>query len=188
MKQTKLAAMLAGAAIAALSAMSAYAADGTITINGTVTDTTCSINGAASGTPADLAVTLPAVPTGSLATAGAIAGTSNPGDIQFNISGCSGTATKAVAHFENSPTVDQASGYLLNQASASPAQNVEVRLLNASMQPINVVTGANNTLAANGATITSGNAALQYFAQYYATGKAQAGNVNSSVQYTMQYQ
>jgi major type 1 subunit fimbrin (pilin) len=29
---------------------------------------------------------------------------------------------------------------------------------------------------------------LKYFAQYFATGKAQAGSVSTSVQYTMQYQ
>ena len=84
--------------------------------------------------------------------------------------------------------MDQSSGYLTNQASASPAQNVQVRLLNANTQPINILTGGNNTLATNGATITGGAATLNYFAQYYATGKAQPGNVNTSIQYTMQYQ
>jgi major type 1 subunit fimbrin (pilin) len=187
MKQRIISTVLAVVGMAVFT-MSAHAADGTITINGTVTDTTCSINGTASGTPADVSVTLPAVPAGSLASAGAVAGTSNAGDIQFAISGCTGTATKAVAHFENGPTVDQGSGYLVNQASASPAKNVEVRLLNAALQPINITTGENNTLASNGATISGGDATLNYFAQYYATGAAQAGNVNTSVQYTMQYQ
>lgn len=188
MNKRILSAALALAGISGLLSMSAHAADGTITINGTVTDTTCSINGVASGSPADVSVTLPTVPTGSLASAGAVAGTSNLGDITFTLSGCSGAATKAVAHFENGPTVDQSSGYLLNKASASPATNVEVRLLNASMQPINVLTGANNTVSTNGAAIASGSATLNYFAQYYATGAAQPGSVNTSVQYTMQYQ
>jgi major type 1 subunit fimbrin (pilin) len=188
MKLRTLPAILVAAGMIGLFASSARATDGTITINGTVTDTTCSINGTTSGNPANVSVTLPPVPTGSLATAGAVAGTSNASDILFNISGCTGAATKAVAHFENGPTVDQTSGYLTNQASTTPAQNVQVRLLNAAMQPINIVNGTNNVLATNGATITSGNAALQYFAQYYATAKAQAGNISTSVQYTMQYQ
>ena len=173
---------------AAFLSTAAQAADGTITINGSVSDTTCSINGAASGTPADLAVTLPTVQAGSLATAGATAGMSNLGDLRFALSGCSGAATKAVARFENGPTVDQSSGYLTNQASASPAQNVQVRLLNGNTQPINILSGDNNNLATNGATITGGAATLNYFAQYYATGKVLPGNVNTSVQYTMQYQ
>jgi major type 1 subunit fimbrin (pilin) len=182
------AAVIVAMGIVGLHSMKAHAADGTITINGSVTDTTCSINGVAAGSPADVTVTLPTVPAGSLASAGAVAGTSNLGDIKLTLSGCSGTATKAVARFENGPTVDQSSGYLLNKASASPAQNVEVRLLNAQMQPINILNNANNDVAANGAVISGGAAMLNYFAQYYATGKAQPGSVNTSVQYTMQYQ
>jgi major type 1 subunit fimbrin (pilin) len=182
------AALIVAMGVAGLVSMKAHAADGTITINGAVSDTTCSINGVAAGSPADVSVTLPTVPTSSLASAGAIAGTSNLGDIKLALSGCSGPATKAVARFENGPTVDQSSGYLVNKASASPAQNVEVRLLNAQLQPINILTNANNDFATNAAVISGGAATLNYFAQYYATGKAQAGGVNTSVQYTMQYQ
>jgi major type 1 subunit fimbrin (pilin) len=171
-----------------VASINAHAADGTITIQGAVSDTTCSINGAATGTPADIAVVLPTVPAGSLSTAGAVAGTSNPSDIKMVLSGCSGAATKAIAHFENGTTVDQTSGYLKNMASTGGAQNVEVRLLNANMLPINIVNGANNDIASNGAAISAGSATLQYFAQYFATGKAQAGTLSTSVQYTMQYQ
>jgi major type 1 subunit fimbrin (pilin) len=179
---------LVAAGFIGLVSFSAHAADGTILINGSVSDTTCSINGAATGAPADIAVTLPTVQAGSLAATGAVAGTSNPSDIRMVLSGCSGAATKAVARFENGTTVDQSTGYLKNMMVASPAKNVEVRLLNANLQPINIATGVNNDLAGNGATITGGAAVLQYYAQYVATGKAQAGGVNTSVQYTMQYQ
>jgi major type 1 subunit fimbrin (pilin) len=174
--------------VVGLFSLNAHAVDGTITINGAVSDTTCSINGVASGTPADVTTTLPTVAAGALATAGATAGTSNVGDIRLTLSGCSGAATKAVARFENGPTVDQSSGNLANQSSASPAQNVQVRLLNAQLQPINILTNANNDVATNGAAISGGAAVLNYFAQYYATGKAQAGSVNTSVEYSMQYQ
>jgi major type 1 subunit fimbrin (pilin) len=182
------AAVITAAGIVGLLSLNAHAADGTITINGAVSDTTCSINGVASGSPANVTTTLPTVPTGSLASAGATAGTSNLGDVQLSLSGCSGAATKAVARFENGPTVDQSSGNLVNQSVATPATNVQVRLLNAQMQPINVLTNANNAVATNGATIAGGSAVLNYFAQYYATGVATPGNVNTSVQYTMQYQ
>jgi major type 1 subunit fimbrin (pilin) len=187
-KRISVAAAIMSGAVIALSSTIAQAADGTITITGVITDTTCSINGKATGTSADIAVTLPTVTAGSLSAAGATAGTSNLGDIKLTLSGCTGTATKAVARFENGPTVDQSSGNLVNKAATTPASNLQVRLLNASMQPINILTNANNDLAANGATIASGAATLNYFAQYYATGKATAGNVNTSAQYTMTYQ
>ncbi|MEC5409468.1 fimbrial protein [Paraburkholderia sp. MPAMCS5] len=186
MKSILSAIAIASGGVMALASLGAHAADGTITFIGTVSDTTCSINGTASGTSADKSVTLAPVPTGSLAAAGAVAGTSSPTDLQLSLTGCSGAATKAIAHFENGPTVDQSNGYLKN--SGGTAGNVEIRLLNAQMQPINVTTNSNNQLATNAATITGGAATLQYFAQYYATGAAQAGTVNTSVQYTMQYQ
>jgi major type 1 subunit fimbrin (pilin) len=172
----------------ALASTNSQAADGTISFLGTVSDSTCSINGVTSGSAADVSVTLPTVPASSLAAQGAVAGTSSPTDLTFALTGCTGTATKVVAGFENGPTVDQDTGYLTNQAGAGAASNVQVRLLNSSMLPIKITTGENNTLAGNSAKITDGAANLKYFAQYYATGAATAGTVNTSVQYTMQYQ
>jgi major type 1 subunit fimbrin (pilin) len=168
----------------------AHAADGTITFTGTVSNTTCSINGVASGAPSDLSVALPEVSAGTLSTAGAVAGTSSPTQMVLALSGCTGGATKAIANFENGPTVDQTTGNLANQTAAGSggAGNVEVRLLNASLLPINITTGTNNDIANDGATITSGSGNLKYFAQYYSTGAATPGAVNTSVQYTMQYQ
>jgi major type 1 subunit fimbrin (pilin) len=182
------AAAMLSMSLIALTSMNAHAADGTITVNGAVSDTTCSINGIASGSPADVTTTLPTVTAGALSSAGATAGTSNLGDIKLVLSGCSGAATKAAARFENGPTVDQSTGNLVNNAASTPATNVQVRLLNAAMQPINILTNTNNDAAANGASISGGAAELNYFAQYYATGKAAPGNVATSVQYTMQYQ
>ncbi|MFL9911687.1 fimbrial protein [Paraburkholderia sp. RL17-337-BIB-A] len=168
-----------------LASFGAHAADGTITITGTVSDTTCSINGTQTGASADKSITLPEVTAGTLSATGKTAGTSNPTDLALTLSGCSGAATKAIAHFENGSTVDQNSGNLLN---AGTATNVQVQLLNSKMQPINVTTNSNNQLATDGVTITGGAASPKYFAQYYATGKATAGTVSSQVQYTMQYQ
>jgi major type 1 subunit fimbrin (pilin) len=169
----------------ALGSTSANAADGTITFTGAVTDTTCSIDAKAVGS-ADKNVTLPTVTSSTLGSKGSTAGTTAATDLTFALSGCS-TETKAVARFENGPTIDQTTGYLANQAPAG-AQNVQVRLLNGSRLPINVVTGENNDMAGNGAAIVAGAADLKYFAEYYATGKATAGPVNTSVQYTVDYQ
>ncbi|SOE99177.1 Pilin (type 1 fimbria component protein) [Burkholderia sp. OK233] len=151
-----------------LASFGAEAADGTITFTGSVSNTTCSINGVASGSPADVTVPLKEVTASSLAAAGA--------------TGCTGAATKAVANFENGPTVDQTTGNLTNTTGS--AKNVQVQLLNAQRQPINVVTSLNNDIATNGADINAGSGNLQY----YSTGGAQPGSVNTSVQYTMQYQ
>ncbi|AME26099.1 MULTISPECIES: fimbrial protein [Burkholderiaceae] len=169
----------------ALASTGASAADGTITFTGAVTDTTCSIDAKVSGA-ADKNVTLPTVTNSTLASKGSTAGTTSATDLTFSLSGCS-TESKAVARFENGPTVDQTTGYLANQAPAG-AENVQVRLLNASHLPINVATGENNDMAGNGAAIVSGNADLKYFAEYYATGAAKAGPVSTSVQYTVDYQ
>lgn len=178
--------LVASAGALCLAPVGAYAADGTITFSGVVTDTTCSINGTASGTQADLAVTLPSVSAGALATAGAVAGTTNATDIRLVLSGCTGAATKAIANFENGMTVDQSTGFLANQGGN--AKNVEVQLLNAEMQSINILTGANNDISTDGVAIVDKTATLQYYARYYALDAAEAGTVNTSVQYTVQYQ
>jgi len=166
------------------SSIGAHAADGTITITGTVTDTTCSINGDEAGVNFSKTITLPTVTASALSATGAVAGTSQPSDLRFSLSGCS-AGTKAIASFENGPTVDQDTGNLIN---AGTAANVQVQLLNGLMQPINITTNSNNQLATNGAAITQGAADLKYYARYFATGKADAGTVTTSVQFSMQYQ
>ena len=176
---------IATGSLLGLASFGAHAADGTITITGSIADTTCSINGVASGTQANLPVTLQPVTSGSLSAAGATAGTSNQADMQLKLTGCGGTATKAIARFENGSTVDPTTGNLINSGTAT---NVQVRLLNAQMAPINIATSANNVSGVNSATIAAGAATVGYFAQYYATGKATAGTVNTTVQYSMQYQ
>ncbi|ANB75051.1 fimbrial protein [Paraburkholderia phytofirmans OLGA172] len=165
-----------------LASFGASAADGTITINGSITDTTCSINGG----EASKKIVLQPMTASSLSTMGATAGTSIPTDLAFTLTGCTGGATKAIANFENDTTVDPVSGNLKN--TGGTAKNVQIQLLNAGMNPINITTNSNNKLADDGVAITGGDATLQYFARYFATGKAEAGSVNTSVQYTIQYQ
>jgi major type 1 subunit fimbrin (pilin) len=174
-------------AAAAVASFGAQAADGTITFNGTVTDTTCSVSagGSANG---DKTVTLPTVSKASLSAAGMTAGVSAPADLKFTLSGCTGSATKVVARFEAGPTVDATSGRLVNQASTGGATNVQVELLNKDQQPINVTTNSNNDVVTNGAAIAGGTANMNYYGRYYATGVAGPGTVTTSVQYTLQYQ
>ncbi|RSN73663.1 fimbrial protein [Acinetobacter haemolyticus] len=176
------------ALIAALSVVgiaNVQAADGTITINGLVTDKTCNIV-----TPAgkDFTVTLPTVSRQTLANAGDVAGRT---PFQINLEDCS--AGKVATYFEPGATVDFNTGRLINQAGA---ENVQVQLLGENNQFIPVLAVS---VDANGAAGTQdnsqwidvaegGSADLNYYAEYYATGASTAGEVTTSVQYTIIYQ
>jgi major type 1 subunit fimbrin (pilin) len=94
---------------------------------------------------------------------------------------------KVRAYFQDGVTVDQSTGNLLMipVPGRRSASNVEVQLRNAdnsaifigqrpTMQQVTVDPDAN------------GNATLAYQAQYYATGKAAAGLVNSRVTYVLE--
>lgn len=178
------AALIASIGAAALAPRTASAVDGVINITGSVTTSTCKINGNTPGASNNIAVTLPNVSSTSLNTLGAVAGTT-----AFNIvlSGC-GSLTKATTYFEQGPTV-LADGNLSN--ATGTATGVEVQLLNGDRSAIalNGATTAQNSkqITLTGAGNTGGT--LPYFAQYYATnGTVGAGTVTTSVQFTMQYQ
>ncbi|AJB48246.1 MULTISPECIES: fimbrial protein [Acinetobacter] len=173
------------ALIAALSVVgiaNAQAADGTITINGLVTDKTCDIV-----TPAgkDFTVTLPTVSKQTLAAAGNVAGRT---PFQIKLANCS--EGKVATYFEPGATVDFNTGRLLNQ-DATGAKNVNVQLLGSNNQVIPVLAAGANGAQANSQWVDvakAGSADLNYYAEYYATGASTAGKVNTSVQYTIIYQ
>ena len=174
--------------IALISALSlvaiaqANAADGTITINGLVTDKTCDIT-----TPQgkDFTVTLPTVSKQTLAANGQTAGRT---PFQINLSDCS--EGKVATYFEPGSTVDFNTGRLNNQDTAG-AQNVQVQLLGENNQFIPVLAAGANGAQANSQwvdVVEGGSADLNYYAEYYATGASTAGPVTTSVQYTIIYQ
>ncbi|ENX22183.1 hypothetical protein F892_01424 [Acinetobacter vivianii] len=173
------------ALIAALSVVGiaqAQAADGTITINGLVTDKTCDII-----TPAgkDFTVALPTVSKQTLANSGDVAGRT---PFQINLANCS--EGKVATYFEPGATVDFNTGRLLNQA-ASGAKNVDVQLLGSNNQVIPVLAAGSNGAQENSQwvdVVEGGAADLNYYAEYYATGASTAGEVTTSVQYTIIYQ
>ena len=173
------------ALIAALSVVgiaNAQAADGTITINGLVTDKTCDIV-----TPAgkDFTVTLPTVSKQTLAAAGNVAGRT---PFQIKLANCS--EGKVATYFEPGATVDFNTGRLLNQ-DATGAKNVNVQLLGSNNQVIPVLAAGANGAQANSQWVDvakAGSADLNYYAEYYATGASTAGKVTTSVQYTIIYQ
>ncbi|WP_245746881.1 fimbrial protein [Paraburkholderia lycopersici] len=164
------------------------AADGgTITFNGNVSATTCTINagGGATGSGGDMTVTLPSVSASMLGASGATAGRT---PFSIILSGCSGSATQVSTFFANGTLVDQTTGQLILD-STSGAKNVEISLLGESQAPI--VVGAPNGQQ-NSQLVTlnsSGPTTLKYFAQYIGTGKTVTpGSVSSQVSYSLTYQ
>lgn len=165
-----------------LGVSSAFAADGTITINGLVTDKTCDIV-----TPQgkDFTVTLPTVSRQTLAQAGAVAGRT---PFTINLANCS--EGKVATYFEPGATVDFNTGRLNNQV-ADGANNVQVQLLGSNNQFIPVLAAGANGAQTNSQWIDvadGGTADLNYYAEYYATNASTAGRVSTSVQYTIIYQ
>ena len=168
------AALIAGFGIAAFAPLTARA-DGTITFTGKVVASTCTFNvngGGASGTGA---VALPVVFTSALTAAGNVAG-----NTPFNIvvSGCDSNLTSVQERF--SGTNIAADGNLKNTGTAT---NVEVQLLSGTTTVINLNTNANSPVG----TLASGGVTLNYSAQYFATGAAGSGLVNTAVAYTTNY-
>lgn len=169
--------ILLASSLIVLGMSSAFAADGTITINGKVTDNTCVVT-----TPQgkDLTVTLPTVSKLSLASAGATAGRT---PFTLGLSNCKVNDIVGT-YFEPGPTVDFATGLLNNAGSAT---NVKVQLVGDNNLPIRVLAGPQTNsqfVVAN----ADGSADLNYYAEYYATDAATSGDVTTSVQYTITYQ
>lgn len=168
-----------------LIASAAHATDGTIDFQGRLVAQTCTID--VDGQKAFLAtVSLPKVPTGLLTTAGQTAG---PTRFTIGLSNCRGTATSAAAFFENGPTVDLVSGNLGFVPGPGRATNVQLQLVDASNgRPIRAGDIRQLTSTTRLPIDASGNATLPYAVQYYATGAATAGQVLSSVLYSINYQ
>ncbi|CAM4227491.1 MULTISPECIES: fimbrial protein [Stenotrophomonas] len=162
--------------------LAANAADGTITFNGKVTDKTCTIS-----TPGgkDFSVNLPTVSKSTLAAAGAVAGRT---PFAINLTKCS--AGNVATYFEPGSTVDFNSGRLNNQAAANAAGNVQLQLLGSNNQFLPVKASGANQAQDNSQWVTvaaDGTANLNYYAEYYATAAATAGEVTSNVKYTIIY-
>lgn len=173
-------ALVAAIMITGISA--ANAADGTITINGLVTDKTCDIV-----TPQgkDFTVTLPTVSKQTLSKAGDVAGRT---PFTINLAKCS--EGKVATYFEPGATVDFASGRLNNQDTAG-AKNVQVQLLGSNNQFVPVLAAGKNGSQTNSQWVDvadAGSVDLNYYAEYFATDASSAGKVTTSVQYTIIYQ
>lgn len=180
-KQRNLIGLLIASGLLASSG-AAMAADGTITIRGAVTDTTCNIS--VNGGTADATVVLPTVSADTLTAAGDTAGTT---PFSIALTGCSGTTLHtASAWFETGSGVDTMTGRLNNIGGS--AENVQIQLLNAAQSPI-TAGGTPDSTTQNDVPvdISPGSGALNYYARYYAMDASSAGSVASQVDYTIIY-
>lgn len=171
------------AVLVAAAAQSAFASDGTITINGVVTATTCVINGTAGG---NVTVTLPTIQATALPAVNATAGTTR---FTLNLTNCTGPATRVAAYFEAGATVNVGTGNLKVDAGAGTATGVEIALLDSDgATKIQLGVDAASTNGAKPVTINANSATLNYFAQYVRTGAVGPGTANSRVLYSLNYQ
>lgn len=168
------------ASVVVLGMSSAFAADGTITINGAVSTKSCNIETGSK----NIIVTLPTVSKQSLAAVGQVAGRT---PFTIKLSNCSGG--KVATYFEPGATVDFNSGRLKNVTGS--ATNVQVQLLgdnNAFIPILAAGAGGAQTNSQFVDVADLGSTNLNYYAEYYATGASTAGTVGTSVQYNLVYQ
>jgi major type 1 subunit fimbrin (pilin) len=183
MKPTLLATAIAVAGGVMALAPTARAADGTITINGRVTATTCVINGGGGGNET---VTLPDTTVTPLGASG-----DTTGDTSFSIAltDCPGADTSVITYWSGS-NINGTDGHLNNLGSAG---NVEVQLLDGDDSTALDLSQSSGNQGVTSVSIpatgnpNAGAATLTYYARYYATGAASPGTVNTSVDYTLVY-
>jgi major type 1 subunit fimbrin (pilin) len=179
MNKLLLSSALAVAFGAAALAPQAVHAD-TVTFNGKVLSSTCTVSNASGG---NVAVTLPAVPVSSFSGAASFAG-STP--FSLTLTGCPTTPSGVVVGAAFSGTsIDSSTGAIKNATGAGNS-NVEVQMTTTTDTGINLNTNPNPVSATISPT---GTASLDYKARYYqATATAVTpGLVNASVTYTLTY-
>ncbi|CAD5107941.1 fimbrial protein [Zestomonas carbonaria] len=181
MQKHLLAAMvsLAGVSIS-LGAFAASPAAGTLNVTGKVTSTACALD----PTQVDVNVALPIVDKSLLANQNDTAGRTR---FVLNVTSCD-PGVKASVAFTPDGNVD-ANGNLKNiSVDPNGVTNAQVQILDENLNPINI---ANDTNVMNRAVVAdaSGNAALQYYAQYFAAqNDTTPGALSASVQFVMSYE
>lgn len=164
----------------------AFAADGTITFNGAISDSTCDITGGAgtNGGKNDFTVTLPTVQVSALNADGQRAGDTYF-EVKLDGANCINSKTaKLWWETAHSPNIDVATGRLKNTASSGAAGKVQVGLKNSSGADIHMFQNTNPSTV----VVANNVGTLAYTAQYVATGgAATAGAVATSVVYSVAY-
>lgn len=182
MKKTLIASVLiSGLGFAAFATSAAPA--GTITINGKLTASTCSVK-VDDSTNGDATITLPTLSTANLAKSGEVAGATS---FVIKMTDCTPATGNVRAYFESGANVDSATGRLNNAATGdSAAKNVQVQLLNDSDVALSAGSDSQRSNAAT--ALAAGAASMTYQAQYYATGTSTPGNLTTAVTYSVDYE
>lgn len=149
---------------------------GSLTLgNVAVVISACSVNTASQ----NLVVTLPDVTASTLTSTGATSGLT---PFQINLtcnSGATALITMSTASYYGSSSL----GVVSPTTGSGYAANVGVQLLQSNgTTPVNFGTAQNLGATPNGTL------SIPFYAQYYATGAAGAGNVSATVTFTMSYQ
>lgn len=157
---------------------SAYAWDGTIQFNGSLTENTCAVSGAVSGTTT---VNMPALSSSALQSIGATGGEKK---FDITVSGCTGTVANNVAtYFEGAIGKPNAA----NGRLPSSHPDVDVQLLDGTGTNILDLTQV-TTAASFSGTGAARSATQSFTVRYYArVAKPGAGTVNASVTYSLVY-
>ncbi|MCS4270054.1 MULTISPECIES: fimbrial protein [Raoultella] len=176
-------AMVSAAVTTALMASSALAVDGTINFQGELVASTCDITVDGMASPAT--VVLPTVSAASLAAAGSTAGKTQ---FDIGLTNCQGvtSSTTAAAFFENGSTVHTSTFNLIN-TDTSGADNVQLQLLDATTSTAINVGNSNQKANTSRISADTPSVVLPYAVQYYSMGAATAGNVQSQVNFSIDY-
>lgn len=180
---------LKSAALMAMASVSlaAHAVDGTVTINGTVTATTCTVN-VNGGASSSATVTLPTVGTTALAGVGAVAGAT---PFTIGVTGCTtaGGITTMAPYFEQAGTPFNGNGRLTSGVSG-----VDIEILNGSGTAVTLaVTGSAATQNVASVNFSGANpsrsATASFVARYRSTSNTPGtGAVSVNVAYSITYQ
>ncbi len=157
----------------------AQADSGTIVVTGQLLGQNCRVNGSTQDQDIAVNVALPTVSRTALRTAG-----STTGLRPFRIALTECPAGTYYMHFEANGNTNLEQGTLTNATTGTnAATNVEVQLLNNSMQPIHIVTNRGSQALAT----TEGAANFDYYMRYISRGNATAGAFSSRLGFTLAY-
>lgn len=189
MKNIKLVSALAALGFVVAGSVAAAPAftGGTIRFTGAVTDETCTITGGSGtdGGQGNFAVALDPVAASVLSAAGSVAG-KKPFQIILGGQGqgtCEDGKVANMSFLSSSPQIDPTTGNLKN-ALVGQATNTQVQVLDSTGTPIVL---NDSTWKVDFPAIANHTATLEFGAQYFATGEATPGLVDTSVVYAVTY-
>ncbi|WP_433886561.1 fimbrial protein [Pseudomonas vranovensis] len=159
--------------------LNAQATDGLIDFTGSISGTTCTINGGPGGQ--NFTIPMGAAHTSEFTTAGSIA---QPRPFEISLTNCvAGSTGEVDIQFLGGANVQN--GRLNMDAGPNSATGVQYQLLNQAGVPIIIggVEGGQNTVRVE---LVDGAATLRYTSQYYASAATVTpGAANSRVQYVI---